>query len=335
MDHAAVDENDDNIFVYTGGRVPRHLRAHITRAIVHQSISVVDEYAFYNCTRLRSLECHEGVDRIRKRAFMNCTGLRVAKLIGVKFIEMEAFELCTRMLDIEFGGDLRTIGRRAFSNCNSVRRLRLTSTSVVSIEELAFENCGRLVDVALPEGIDTVRGQAFSGCINLRRITIPLKTDMFSPDCVRYSYMRSVFDWCKRLSTVELVGRIHQSVSYLSLDSWKIGMSEEFDRIKDILHSLPAELKTTAIKQWMESVLRRLEHYKHEHHLLLKEAAALLELALWKANLDEDDTLELGANVSNLSLDNPSARKKRRITSGAGVVIKGVLPFLRFTKDST
>eukprot|EP00985_Skeletonema_marinoi_P018167 scaffold10072_cov112-Skeletonema_marinoi.AAC.8 len=157
MDHA-VDENDDDIFVYvyTGGRVPRHLKAHITRAIVDQSISVVDEYAFYNCTRLRSLECHEGVDRIRKRAFMNCTGLRVAKLIGVKFIEMEAFELCTRMLDIQFGGDLRTIGRRAFSNCNSVRRLRLTSTSVVSIEELAFENCERLADVALPEGIETV-----------------------------------------------------------------------------------------------------------------------------------------------------------------------------------
>ena len=334
MDHA-VDFNYDNIFVYTGGRVPRHLRAHITRAIVHQSISVVDEYAFYNCTRLRSLECHEGVDRIRKRAFMNCTGLRVAKLIGVKFIEMEAFELCTRMLDIEFGGDLRTIGRRAFSNCNSVRRLRLTSTSVVSIEELAFENCGRLADVVLPEGIETVRQQAFSGCINLRRITIPLKTDMFSPDCVRYSYMRSVFDWCKRLSTVELVGRIHQSVSYLSLDSWKIGMSEEFDRINDILPSLPAELKTTAIKQWMESVLRRLEHYKHEHHLLLKEAAALLELALWKANLDKYDALE--ANISNLRLDNRSAnaRKQRRVTSGAGVVIKGVLPFLRFTKDST
>ena len=156
---------------------------------------------------------------------------------------------------------------------------------------------------------------------------------MFSPDCVRYSYMRSVFDWCKRLSTVELVGRIHQSVSYLSLDSWKIGMSEEIDRINDILPSLPAELKTTAIKQWMESVLRRLEHYKHEHHLLLKEAAALLELALWKANLDEDDPLELEANVSNLSLDNTSARKKRRITSGAGVVIKGVLPFLRFAKE--
>ena len=84
-------------------------------------------------------------------------------------------------------------------------------------------------------------------------------------------------------------------------------------------------------------MLRRLEHYKHEHHLLLKEAAALLELALWKANLDEDDTLELEANVSNLSLDNTStsARKQRRVTSGAGAVIKGVLPFLRFTKDST
>ncbi|KAK1732644.1 hypothetical protein QTG54_016705 [Skeletonema marinoi] len=71
---------------------------------------------------------------------------------------------------------------------------------------------------------------------------------------------------------------------------------------------------------------------------IIERGCALLELALWKANLDEDDPLELEANVSNLSLDNRSrsanARKQRRVTSGAGVVIKGVLPFLRFAKDS-
>lgn len=331
MDHA-VDPNE--VLIYTGGRVPQHLRSTITHVIVDPSTTVVEEFAFSNCTRLRTLECHKGVVRICKRAFVGCTRLRVAKLIGVKYIELQAFDSCTRLVDIEFSNDLRTIGYMAFDNCNSLRRLVLTS--VVQIEEHAFENCGRLSDVTLPEGIEVVRREAFSGCINLRRIAIPLKVGLFPPDSVSHILPpRGVFAWCNRLSTVELVGGIHQSVSYLSLDSWKAGMSEELDRISQVLPYIPAVQKTAAIVQWMESVLRRLEQYKHEHHVLLKEAAVLLELALWKANLDvkghEDDALE--ASFSNLSL--VSARKERRVTSGAGIVINGALPFLRFPEDST
>ncbi len=36
----------------------------------------------------------------------------------------------------------------------------------------------------------------------------------------------------------------------------------------------------------MASVVRNLDCYKSEHLILLKEATTLLELALWKANLD-------------------------------------------------
>lgn len=44
----------------------------------------------------------------------------------------------------------------------------------------------------------------------------------------------------------------------------------------------------------MRRVTSQLDHYKAEHRALLKEAATLLELALWKANLDvkEGDALE-------------------------------------------
>jgi predicted NAD-dependent protein-ADP-ribosyltransferase YbiA (DUF1768 family) len=74
-----------------------------------------------------------------------------------------------------------------------------------------------------------------------------------------------------------------------------------------------------------------IEHYKSEHYISLKEAMSLLELALWKANLDDnvgdDAAAREGRRVTRRQ--RKRARKDRCITSGASVVIKNVLPFLK------
>ena len=74
-----------------------------------------------------------------------------------------------------------------------------------------------------------------------------------------------------------------------------------------------------------------MERYKTEHSLLVKEAMALLELALWKAKLlNEAD--EKKCNVDEVTkkakIDAEATRKEQRVTCGASVVIKNVLPFL-------
>ena len=57
----------------------------------------------------------------------------------------------------------------------------------------------------------------------------------------------------------------------------------------------------------------------------------LLELALWKAKL-LNETDEKKCNVDevtkNANIDSKAARKEHRVTCGASVVIKNVLPFL-------
>ena len=80
----------------------------------------------------------------------------------------------------------------------------------------------------------------------------------------------------------------------------------------------------------MELVTRRLNHYKAEHKALLKEAATLLELALWKAKIDEKE----GGVLQKGGLRTAMGQRKRErkeicITSGASIVIKNVLPFLQ------
>ena len=107
-------------------------------------------------------------------------------------------------------------------------------------------------------------------------------------------------------------------------------MKDEIDCINLDLPIAPANEKTATIRQWMERVLERIEHYKSEHYALLKEFTTLLELALWKANLDDnvgyDAAAREGVRVTRGQIKR--AKKDISITSGASIVIKNVLPFL-------
>ncbi len=140
---------------------------------------------------------------------------------------------------------------------------------------------------------------------------------------------------CLDLSQVDLVAGIHKTISSLLLDSWRNDMNDNIDRINRDLPNTHHSNKTVAIHQWMERVLERFEHFKSEHYALLKEFTTLLELALWKAKLDEEfgEALRKKDNESKTTkkpkIDMKAARQEQRITSGASVVIKNVLPFLK------
>eukprot|EP00985_Skeletonema_marinoi_P014725 scaffold7512_cov133-Skeletonema_marinoi.AAC.7 len=62
---------------------------------------------------------------------------------------------------------------------------------------------------------------------------------------------------------------------------------------------------------------------------MLKEATTLLELALWKADLNEkEEGLVEREGVRTTRGRRKRARKEICITSGASIVNKNVLPFL-------
>ena len=135
---------------------------------------------------------------------------------------------------------------------------------------------------------------------------------------------------CENLSRVDTLDEgIHVTISSLHMKSWRNEMQEEIDRINQTLPNNPA--KADAIQQWITRVLGRKEHYKREHQILLKETMTLLELALWKAKLlNEADEKKYKVNVvtKKAKIDAKAAREEHRVTCGASIVIKNVLPFL-------
>ena len=138
------------------------------------------------------------------------------------------------------------------------------------IGHYAFAGCLKLTEVKLPKDLETIGDCAFSECPRLRRIAFPLKDNLLGD---------YVFDDCEDLSQVDLVGGIHKTISSFLLESWRNEMNNEIDRINQDLPNTHYNERARAIRQWMERVMLRIEHYKSEHYALLKEDMTQLELA--------------------------------------------------------
>ena len=318
---AEAQEDDDEVFVYMGGdqEVPDGIR----RAKIHKSVKIVRRMAFHNRRQLISVEFHDGIEIIEEAAFMGCKSLREPiKLLGVRIIKEWAFQFCIRLTDVEFGDKLEIIEGSAFSDCASLRSIRMPS--VRTIESYAFTRCDALSDVELGEGLRILHIRAFADCSNLKRIALPLKDDMIR---------NRVFDGCVDLTTVDLVGGIHNTVASLHLESWRNEMNNEINHINLTLPTFTAWHKTGAIQRWVGTVIGRLDHYKTEHKAILKEATTLLELVLWKANLADNEGGEIEREgVRTTRGSRKRARKEICVTSGASIVIKNVLPFLQLSE---
>ena len=316
-DQAVDDDFDGDIFIYRGGRALQH----ITHARIDKSVDEIEERAFRGCQRLVSVETHDGIRKVGRSAFSWCNSLPRINLKSAVEVDEYAFYQCKNLADVEFGDRLETIGSYAFDDCYSLTHLKLPS--IITIRGCAFWNCRALIDIEFSERLETIELSAFYRCERLQRIAIPLKRDLFAIHQILQRY--SQFDDCDQLVTVDIVGGIHETVASLHMESWRVEMIAEINRINQILPNTIASEKTGEIQQWMDSVIDKMDHYKAEHCRYVKEGITLLELALWKAKLGEKDE----RRTKKVKIDAESARKDKRITCGADTVIKNVLPFLQ------
>ena len=317
-DHAQ-DDFDGDIFIYRRGRAPQH----VTHVLIDKSVNKIEDWAFDSCENLLTVETHDGLRRVGRFAFCGCRSLRRINIKSAIEIGYRAFNGCVNLESVEFGDMLETIGNAAFDGCTSLKHLKLPS---ISIGALVFNYCIYLRDVELSERLETIGASVFLNCKRLQRIAVPLKRDLFLFNDFHQKYNQ--FDKCEKLATVDLVGGIHKTVASFHMEKWRTEMIAEINRINQVLPNTPTGEKTNEIQQWMESLLDKLDHYKAEHYRYVKEGTALLELALWKAKLDEKEDDVVEPRTKKAKIDTKDARSEKRITSGADIVIKNVLPFL-------
>jgi hypothetical protein len=316
-----ADGGDEDMFVYTGGdqEIPRDVK----RVRIAENIDTIPASTFEDCRKLIEVEGHNKVKKIEEFAFNRCPRLqRMTKTTGVVEIQEGAFDSCYALSELAFD-KLEIIGRGAFYGCNSLRSINMPS--IRRLRKYAFAYCTALTDAVFGKDLERIEKGAFLFSVNtaLRRIVIPLKDNLMISN--------NAFIYCPNLSRVDAHDGIHKTISSLHMESWRVEMEEEIDRINPLPKLRFGETRTQAIKEWITRVLQRMEHYKSEHKMLLKEAMTLLELALWKAKLlNETDERKCNVDVTTIktNIDAEAARKEHRVTCGASIVIKNVLPFL-------
>ena len=323
-DHA-IDDFDGDIFIYRGGRAPQH----ITHARIDKSINEIENDAFKYCERLLTVVTHDGIRKVGKEAFCGCRSLRRINLKSAVEIEEDAFFGCENLKSVKIGDKLEIIGRNVF-NGTSKKHLTLEHLklpSIITIGRSGFFGCVSLIDIEVSERLQTIGPSAFWKCERLQRIAVPLKRNLFEFDYIGETYDQ--FEGCEQLTTIDIVGGVHKTIASLHMDNWRTEMIAEINRINQVLPNTPADDKTEEIRQWMDSLLDKMDHYKSEHFRYVKEGITLLELALWKAKLGEKEEYAAEGKRKKAKVDPERARKERRITCGADMVIKNVLPFLK------
>ena len=202
------------------------------------------------------------------------------------------------------------------------------------MEKWAFNYCTSLTDVEFDDKLEAIDYYAFCHCHLLTRISITLKDGIFLCPQGSRNGRRNQFDCSDNLTTVDLVGieGIRNTISFFVPESYRNEVNELIDMPNQVLRNVSGVKTTEYIKDWIEDRIKDLEAGKEIYKPLLKEGMTQLELALWKAKLDEDEdeggVLEReGVRITRGRRQR--ARKESCVTSGANIVIKNVLPFLQ------
>ncbi|WP_417145653.1 leucine-rich repeat protein [Porphyromonas sp.] len=177
----------------------QEFREQIESIVLEEGVTRIGDYAFYDCTALKSVEIPEGVTQIGESAFACCQSLESVTIPGsVTEIGEGAFESCSDLLILELTSGLKRVGAFAFSECFSLRALDLPDTveridrsaftgtalqelvipsNVQEIGDNAFNGCIRLSSLTLSEGIRVIEEMAFSNCSDLTEVLIPASVE--------------------------------------------------------------------------------------------------------------------------------------------------------------
>ena len=144
----------------------------------------IGSYAFYNRSKLTSIEIPNSVTSIGQSAFYRCSNL-----ISVTMTE-----------------GVKSLGSSTFFECENLTNINIPS-SVTSIGAQAFYRCYKLPSITIPDGVKSLGNGTFRQCTALTSITIPASVE---------SIAQEVFYSCSSLTTIRMLSDIPPTLSSTS-----------------------------------------------------------------------------------------------------------------------
>ena len=156
----SIISSDDMTCMVVGGEVKSSGHVTIPSVVTCEhgkfSVTAIGEYAFYECSSLKSVTISDSVTEIGMAAFYECTSLT----------------------SVTIGSSLTTIGNGVFCGCYSLASVTIPD-SVTEIGNHAFYNTS-LTSVTLPPYLKTLGDLVFGRCSSLTEISISSDNQNFS-----------------------------------------------------------------------------------------------------------------------------------------------------------
>ena len=119
---------------------------------------------------------------------------------------------------------------------------------------------------------------------------------------------------------------ISERLKLIGLKQWRSNVTDMIEGIPETADSPPVDRKAC-----LDGIRSKLATYERDF-LRLKEATSTLELALWKAKIDELTPVNPSSsgkrNKKKPKVDESGFRKRCRVGCGADIIIENVLPYL-------
>ena len=194
--------NGDGNTRYTGDII-------IPEAIEYEGVTCyvtsIGDYAFQNCSGLKSITLPDGIASIGRQAFQFCESLTSIPIpTNLSNIGEGAFQYCSNLKSF-YIKDLASWCKISFGT-NSVYAFHLylngeeikdlvIPNSVTSISNNAFQYNEGLVSLTIPDGVSSIGNRAFYSCTNI--MTINIGNSLISIG-------ESAFHGCKGLTSVKM-----------------------------------------------------------------------------------------------------------------------------------
>ena len=155
---------------------------YLQSVVIPDTVTVIREYAFVECTNLSSVALSEGLVELGKAAFgkTGLTSIVIPKSLEKAHVSFDnfsdcsdgPFENCDKLKQVRFEEGVTEIAQGLFAGCSSVAEIELPNTITV-IEKGAFSNCTGLERINLPDTLTEISDYAFKNCTNLKSVQLP------------------------------------------------------------------------------------------------------------------------------------------------------------------
>jgi hypothetical protein len=197
---------------YTGNIGPWEQDKRIKHVIVTSGVtSLGGDFAFSNCSNLKSVTLPDGVTSISSKAFQY-TGLQSINLPNsITSIAPYAFQY-SGLKSVIIPTGLTTIGSAVFMNCTSLASITIPE-NVTRIENSAFYWCRSLKSIYITKNVTNIESSAFDYCTSLGSVTC----EALTPPTLG----SGVFSDIDSLSKIPLYVHPSSVDLYKAADQWK------------------------------------------------------------------------------------------------------------------